>query len=95
MPPMLHKPSRRGFITGLVGLVAAPAVIRVADLMPIKPYKSTIGLHTIPELIEVGLDKATRLLLEEAYEQYSMSYNTWRSVSLLSRASEGQDLSAS
>lgn len=27
--------SRRGFIKGLLGLVAAPAVIRVADLMPI------------------------------------------------------------
>ena len=92
---MLHKPSRRGFITGLVGLVAAPAVIRVADLMPIKAFHRPIGLHSIPEIIDVGIDKATRLLLEEAYEQYSMSYKTWRSVYLLSRASAGQDLSAS
>lgn len=28
---------RRGFLTGLVALVAAPAVIRVAPLMPISP----------------------------------------------------------
>ena len=30
------QPSRRGFITGLATLIAAPAIIRVADLMPIK-----------------------------------------------------------
>lgn len=29
-------PSRRGFIGGLLGLVAAPAVIRVTRLMPIR-----------------------------------------------------------
>lgn len=32
---MLIQPSRRGFIRGLASLVAAPAVIRVAKLMPI------------------------------------------------------------
>jgi hypothetical protein len=31
--------NRRGFIVGGLGLVAAPAVIRVAKLMPIKPEK--------------------------------------------------------
>ena len=29
--------SRRGIIQGLISLVAAPAVIRVATLMPVKP----------------------------------------------------------
>ena len=29
--------ARRGFLGALVGLVAAPAIIRVADLMPVKP----------------------------------------------------------
>jgi hypothetical protein len=32
----LIVPSRRGFLAGLGALVAAPAVIRVAQLMPIK-----------------------------------------------------------
>jgi hypothetical protein len=27
---------RRGFITGLVSLVAAPAIVRVASIMPVK-----------------------------------------------------------
>lgn len=31
--------SRRGFITGLVALVAAPAVVRVASLMPVSAPK--------------------------------------------------------
>lgn len=29
-------PSRRGFLTGMLGLVAAPAIVRVASLMPVK-----------------------------------------------------------
>lgn len=28
--------SRRGFLTGLVGLVAAPAIVRASSLMPVK-----------------------------------------------------------
>lgn len=30
------NPSRRGLITGLVSLVAAPAVVRASSLMPVK-----------------------------------------------------------
>lgn len=30
--------SRRGFITGLVALVAAPAIVRAGSLMPVKPF---------------------------------------------------------
>lgn len=29
-------PSRRSFITGLISLVAAPAIVRVGSLMPVK-----------------------------------------------------------
>lgn len=35
--------NRRGFITGLGALIAAPAIIRVADLMPIKAWKEPDG----------------------------------------------------
>lgn len=39
--------SRRCFLTGLGAIIAAPAIIRVADLMPIKPVAAgeslTIG----------------------------------------------------
>lgn len=35
-------PSRRGFLTALVGLVAAPAIVRVTSLMPIKAFIDTI-----------------------------------------------------
>lgn len=38
---------RRAFLTLLTGVIAAPAVIRVADLMPIRVWK---------EPIAVGLD---------------------------------------
>lgn len=31
----LIPPSRRGFLTGLVGLIAAPAIVKASSLMPI------------------------------------------------------------
>ncbi len=31
--------SRRGFITGLVAFVAAPAIVRVANIMPVRSVK--------------------------------------------------------
>ena len=39
--------SRRKFLTGLTALVAAPAVIRVADLMPVKrvPFMPYVRLY--------------------------------------------------
>jgi len=43
--PELIKPTRRGFITGLVALVAAPAIIRASSLMP-------INSNLIPSLAE-------------------------------------------
>jgi hypothetical protein len=30
------EPSRRGFITGLIALVAAPAIVRAGSLMPVR-----------------------------------------------------------
>jgi hypothetical protein len=32
----LEIPTRRGFITGLISLVAAPAIVRASSLMPVK-----------------------------------------------------------
>ena len=32
----LMEPNRRGFITGLISLVAAPAIVRVSSLMPVR-----------------------------------------------------------
>ncbi len=35
---------RRGFLTGLVSLVAAPAIVRATNLMPIKALEAEYGL---------------------------------------------------
>jgi len=45
------QPSRRGFITGLISFVAAPAVIRTIDLMPVKH-----SIITVPPDINGGFD---------------------------------------
>jgi hypothetical protein len=39
---------RRKFLTGLLGLVAAPAVIRVADLMPVKALPAMMTSDFVP-----------------------------------------------
>ena len=61
--------TRRGVIRGLISFVAAPAVIRVADIMPVRsfiaphpitviiPTGSAINLSQIRELLMPGLKK--------------------------------------
>jgi hypothetical protein len=37
-------PSRRGFITGLVSIMAAPAIVRAGSLMPVKAMIAPVRL---------------------------------------------------
>ena len=43
---------RRSFITGLVSLVAAPAIVRAASLMPVK----SVSLRSVITPSEVNID---------------------------------------
>jgi hypothetical protein len=42
--------NRRGFITGLISLVAAPAIVRAGSLMPVKSFvlEDGVALSFIP-----------------------------------------------
>ena len=51
--------SRRGFLRGLAALVAAPAVIRVAALMPVRAYP------TLEEAIIATRERNTILTLNQ------------------------------
>lgn len=42
--------SRRGFITGLISLVAAPAIVRAGSLMPVKAIIITPYEHWITRI---------------------------------------------
>ena len=42
------RPSRRGFLVGIAGLLAAPAIVRVSSLMPIKALPAG---YLMPQLI--------------------------------------------
>ena len=44
---MLHNLSRRSLFIGAASIIAAPAVIRVAQLMPIKPWLSTDNMTVL------------------------------------------------
>jgi hypothetical protein len=48
--------SRRSFITGLVSLVAAPAIVRVASIMPVKNYQS------IEDLIALRIEETAAIV---------------------------------
>ena len=74
--------SRRGLITGLVSLVAAPAIVRVSSLMPIRCVRSTVqvvndALWEIPISILPGA--MTYFVPREQFcmfdPRYSESYN--------------------
>lgn len=55
---------RRKFLTGLFGLVAAPAVIRVADLMPVKSIDQSV-------LDQLTLEDYYKRILEPKIKQMS------------------------
>lgn len=46
---MALTPTRRGFITGLICLVAAPAIVRAGSLMPVK--EMLLALDDMPDPI--------------------------------------------
>ena len=78
--------SRRKFITGLIGLVAAPAVVKASSLMPIKPINPIIdrsnylGLAPIKiegkvlsltmENFRAIVEPGFKDLFDKSYEQY-------------------------
>jgi hypothetical protein len=55
---------RRSFLTGLTGLIAAPAVVRASALMPIKVWTPPRELWRIPssQWTDAEWDAATRAL---------------------------------
>lgn len=59
--------NRRQLITGLVSLAAAPAIVRVSSIMPIKP-----DLVPGPNLITLGITPPDFLLI---YEEMARAYN--------------------
>lgn len=52
--------SRRGFLGALAGLVAAPAIVRVAELMPIRPALVPQPLVVPPQNTLLTIDMITR-----------------------------------
>jgi hypothetical protein len=60
--------SRRGLITGLASLVAAPAIVRVGALMPVKAFvgdgaASTITALSMEHLLRLRLGELGELLV--------------------------------
>ena len=62
--------NRRGFITGLISFVAAPAIVRVGSLMPVKSYllDDGIALNCMPN--PEGFNLALAKSFRETYEIY-------------------------
>lgn len=68
---MLH---RRSFITGLVALVAAPAIVRAGSLMPVKAER----MLTTREIIDEALARMGR---EEVFTfRTGLLTGTWREI---------------
>jgi hypothetical protein len=60
---------RRSLLTGLVGLVAAPAIIRAGSLMPVKqmiePIKPTFVMDDFPTSIVFYTDGRERMRISK------------------------------
>lgn len=55
-------PSRRGFLTGLAAALAAPAIVRVSSLMPVKALVPVTGNRNALLTIDMITREAVRLL---------------------------------
>jgi hypothetical protein len=80
---------RRQFLTGLMGLVAAPAVVRATSLMPVKSFVEVnlppppagfrrLTLADYRRMVEPGLQKLFDNMYEDRSEQW---VNIFRSAS--------------
>jgi len=61
---------RRGFLKGLAALVAAPAIVRAASIMPVRT----------PKLVVPAADFSTDSILIKSYARYAISWTDWRAV---------------
>ena len=52
--------NRRSFLTGLVGFVAAPAIVRVSSIMPVKAWADPLDLtHFRLDKLPIAYDEMT------------------------------------
>lgn len=80
--------SRRSLITGLVALVAAPAIVKASSLMQVKATSRLIeynGLMTLDDFVQRILEPMTRALADQVAE----SVMTGSSISQIYQADRG------
>ena len=85
---MVIKPSRRALITGIASIIAAPAVIRVAQLMPIKPflaYEPTPVGDVVTQASSTSelLGRQDINLKQESHLKQALNYN-WIGITITS-----------
>lgn len=69
---------RRGLITGLVSLIAAPAIVRAGSLMPVVPVRETRAFFdprsdTFTVVLPCGRDEALRFLAGQQWGHEAMA----------------------
>lgn len=69
---------RRSLLTGAVSLLAAPAIIRVADLMSIRVVPDTARIGTLTRVEDI----INPLLFLEYAKDGRLDQNFWREVSV-------------
>ena len=71
---------RRGF---LMGLLAAPVIVKATSLMAVKPIYGGVALSSMAHpgsLTYEELDFDTNELIYKAYERYHVNANTWKKL---------------
>lgn len=61
--------ARRSFITGLIALVAAPAIVRAGSIMPVRSYIEPVTAEDLAELL-MRLDDRGGLFDHEYARRY-------------------------
>jgi len=75
--------SRRGFITGLVSLVAAPAIVRVASIMPVKAMPAELEVYGVsPSMMALELMKELEAINERIMRAYFIELGVFGSAAV-------------
>ena len=62
------KTTRRGFIIGLTGIIAAPAIVKAASLMPVRVHD--LQEKTLSEMIEETLRNHPDEIANSLYKRF-------------------------
>jgi hypothetical protein len=79
--------NRRSLITGLISLVAAPAIVRAANIMPVRSFAPPVGSLRMPYPVPLKIGDILRIGHDQLYIVTAVSLTAYGRPHIVTRAS--------